>query len=255
MTTNCLTVIIPTKNEDSTLLQLLECLRKQTFTEFRIIVSDSSSTNIVHQICNDKNITYIKGGLPGKARNNGVLHTNSKYILFLDADIIIPKNFIKEALAKIEENNIDCLSFGFAPITFNPLLKSLHWTAKFYFLIMTKFGLARGIGGAILVKREAHIYINGFDETITVAEDHNYLKRISLCHKYSFSLYPCVKLNIRRFARYGILKMSLKYFIIEMHRLYIGEIRNNKIPYFDNGPAIDKQEKVTYFKKFPAINE
>jgi glycosyltransferase involved in cell wall biosynthesis len=250
-----LTIIIPTKNEDSTLIELLECLEKQTFSEYRVIVADDSDTNRVQQICNARNIICIKGGLPGKARNNGVMHTDTEYVFFLDADINIKNNFLKEALSKIEANNMDCMSFGFFPNTSNSFLKILHWIAKTYFHLMTNLGFGRGIGGAILVKKKAHDSINGFDETITVAEDHNYLKRISLSHRYSFSLRPRVKLNTRRFMKYGIFKMSLKYFCIEMYRIFIGEIRNNKIPYFENPIEINDSEQIIYSKKTTVVNE
>lgn len=254
MTSTFLTIIIPTKNENETLLNLLDCIERQTFSNYKVVVSDDSESDDVRKICTVRNIFYLKGGLPGKARNNGALHSDTEYFLFLDADITISDDFIEKAVSKIENQKADCISFGFFSDCNNSFVRMLHHIAKYYFFISTKLGFSHGIGGAILVKKSAHESISGFDESITVAEDHDYVKRISVSHRYLFVLDLLVQLNPRRFYKYGILKMSLKYFFIEMHRIFIGEIRDNKIPYFEQKDE-SRREKQSTLGKISVINE
>lgn len=254
MSNKYLTIVIPTKDEDLTLTRLLDSLDNQSFNEFSVVVADDSSTDRVKQICNERSVYYVKGGLPGKARNNGAMHVDSELIFFMDADIFFGRNFVDEAIHKLQSKKLDCLSFGFFPNTNSYILKILHWVAKNYFFIITKFGFAHGIGGAILVRTKVHEAVAGFDEGITVAEDHNYLKRVSRKFRYSFTLNPTIKLNTRRFIQYGIFKMSLKYFFIEIHRIFIGEIRNNKIPYFENSASQFKPDEFTYIEEKNIVN-
>jgi glycosyltransferase involved in cell wall biosynthesis len=235
---NELTVIIPAKDENIELRNLLNCLKEQTFQKFTIVIADNSTTRIVKDICNDHDIKIVKGGLPGQGRNKGASTSFTKYLLFLDADISIKKDFIQNALSALKKKNVDCLSFGFFADTTNKYLILLHWVAKCYFYLSTKIGFIHGIGGAILVKREIHELVDGFDEEIKVAEDHNYLKRIAEKHSYEFLLTPSVTVNVRRFTREGILYLCLKYFRIDMHRLFISEIRDDRIPYFEKKPIL-----------------
>ncbi len=228
-----LTVIIPAKDENGTLMQLLDCLKQQSYKDFDIIVADNSSTSIVKDICNMHGISCILGGLPGKARNNGAKHTPSEYLLFLDADMYIGNTFIVDALEAMENSKADCLSFGFYAITSNNVIQKLHSIMRSYFSITTKIGFPHGIGGAILVKKEIHNLVNGFDETIIILEDFDYFKRISRKYKYIFILKPIVGLSIRRFQKEGAFRLGFKYLMMEMHRIFLGEIRNKRIKYFD----------------------
>jgi glycosyltransferase involved in cell wall biosynthesis len=227
-----LTVIIPTKDESDTLVSLLDCLRKQSFKNFDIIVADNSSSSVVKDICCIHGITCVCGGLPGIASNNGVKHASSKYFLFLDADMYICDTFIADALKALKNLQADCLSFGFYAVTSSSLIQILHSVVKYYYFVTTKLGFPHGIGGAILVKRKIHHLVNGFDESITVLEDFDYCKRISKKYKYLFILSPSVGLNIRRILKEGALYLGCKYLLMDMHRIFFGEIR--KIKYFDD---------------------
>lgn len=95
-----LSVIIPTKNEEFNIVNLLDCLRKQTFNEFNIIVADAKSTdktvyNILSHELNYKT-TIVMGDLPAIGRNRGAEKSNSEFLLFIDADATIKDNQLIE---------------------------------------------------------------------------------------------------------------------------------------------------------------
>lgn len=230
---NELRVVIPAKDEEGYLRNILCQLKDQDYQKFEVVVSDGSETSIVKNICSEFKITTVLGGLPGEARNNGAATFTGKYILFLDADVSINNRFISNALQAIKTNKADCMSFGFVPENPTILMNLIHWFGTLSFSFMTKIGLAHGIGGAILVRNKIHKEVQGFDESIYIAEDHNYVANVAKYGRYVFNSQLKVKLSTRRFKKEGVFLLCVKYFIIGMHRLIIGEIRHKKIPYFE----------------------
>lgn len=229
---NKVSVVIPTYNEIDYLPNLIHCLEKQTFKDFTIVVVDNHSTDGTREFCKKKNIFLVNGGHPSKSRNIGVNLFFSEYILFLDADVLIDQTFIEKALKSMDNLQADLISFLFQPNTNNNVIYTIHKIVSFYFKLTNVLGFSHGVGGALLVKRQIHLLVNGFDETITVAEDQDYIRKISKMHKYYFLKEPKVRLSARRFIKEGIFNLSLKWLQIEFYRIFFGEVRNNYIKYF-----------------------
>lgn len=91
------------------LLPLLKSIEDQTFKDFSILVIDNHST--------DQTVSLIKENFPqikiiinktnvgfAKAHNQAISWTASKYILCLNQDLILDKNFLKYALDFLEKN-------------------------------------------------------------------------------------------------------------------------------------------------------
>ncbi len=142
------------------------------------------------------------------------------------------QDFIEKALETIKKKKADCISFGFYSGG-SRFVQKCHRVLAYYFFIMTKIGFPHAIGGAILVKKDVHHDRGGFDETIRVLEDFEYAKRISKKYKYSFVLKPSIGVSIRRIEKDGLWRLTWKYFQMEFHRIFFGEIRKDKFKYFD----------------------
>ena len=161
-----LTIVIPCKNEGRGILDTLESLN--TFTG-RIIVADSSTDNTRDLIrAFDPTIEIIDGGLPAVARNLGAAHANSKFILFLDADIVLPPNLIEWAIVEMENSGLDLatckitvpeLKYKFLYWFFNPIQKGLSKIAPL------------AIGGFMLFRQSQFNKLGGFCEEDKLAED------------------------------------------------------------------------------------
>lgn len=97
-----ITVIVPTKNEEKNLRNCLECLID--FEE--IIVVDSQSTDNTVQIANlfeVKVVDFIWDGKFPKKRNWALdnIEIKTDWVLFVDADEYLTRNFIEELQEKI----------------------------------------------------------------------------------------------------------------------------------------------------------
>jgi glycosyltransferase involved in cell wall biosynthesis len=80
----------------------------QTMTEWEMIVVENGSTDggpeIVRQFA-DRRIRLVESSKrgPGVARNKGMEHATGEWILFLDADDLLPADYLNERMALAEE--------------------------------------------------------------------------------------------------------------------------------------------------------
>ena len=92
-------VIIPSYNAENYLLETINSVISQTYTDWEIIVIDDGSTDntsrLIKPLC-EKNsrISYFYQNNSGVsiARNNGISHAKGKYIALLDADDVWEKD-------------------------------------------------------------------------------------------------------------------------------------------------------------------
>jgi len=92
-----LSIIIPTLNEEKFLPHLLISLKEQTFKDFEIIVADNNSTDATRSIALKSGAKMVEGGLPARGRNNGAKVARGEWLLFLDADVILPPGFFRKS--------------------------------------------------------------------------------------------------------------------------------------------------------------
>jgi len=130
-----LTIIIPCKNEENYLPNLLNDLSKQyQIQDVEIIVADANSTdNTLKNIEEYKNILNLKiipGGNVSVGRNNGAAISKTPYILFLDADVrFFNKKAIYESFQIMLKENLDLV--GLSPKNYGKDLR-----ASFLFLFL-----------------------------------------------------------------------------------------------------------------------
>lgn len=86
-----ISVVIPLYNKKESVVHTLECVLKQTYQNFEVVVVDDGSTDGSAEIVegvDDGRIRLIRqenGGVSA-ARNRGIKEAKSEYIAFLDAD-------------------------------------------------------------------------------------------------------------------------------------------------------------------------
>lgn len=100
---SCISVVILTWNAKDLLSSCLESVFKQTYKDFEVIVVDNGSK--------DDTPDYIRKNYPqvslienkknlgaSRARNQGIKASTGDWILSLDCDVILTKDFLKEIL-------------------------------------------------------------------------------------------------------------------------------------------------------------
>lgn len=105
-------VIIPCYNCGQYLNDAIESVKKQTFSDWEIIVIDDGSTdqetiNILSTLPCDSRIKLIRQGNngPAHARNTGISQAKGELILPLDADDTISPYYMEEAVPLFEKND------------------------------------------------------------------------------------------------------------------------------------------------------
>ncbi|MBN2570753.1 MAG: glycosyltransferase family 2 protein, partial [Ignavibacteriales bacterium] len=117
-----ISVLIPARNEEENITDLLNDLLEQDYENIEIIIFNDESTDNTERIVKDymKKDTRIKlinsDGLPGGwvgknyACNSLAKNANGGYFLFLDADVRVGKNLIDSVLSHIQKYKLSLLS-------------------------------------------------------------------------------------------------------------------------------------------------
>ena len=109
-----LSAIISTRNRAKQLANLFQCLGLQKDIEnlnFEIVIVDNNSSDntkeVAYAFCEGSNlkVNYLfeeKTGL-SNARNAGILASKGSYLIFIDDDVLLPKDFFSRVLFGLEE--------------------------------------------------------------------------------------------------------------------------------------------------------
>lgn len=232
-----LSIIIPTLNEEDCLGFLLKSIKKQDFTDYEIIVADAGSEDKTREIAENYGCQITGGGVPPKSKNQGAKLARKDLILFLDADLILAENSLGKSLEEFEERNLDVAAF----ILENQ--NKLHnFSYKFFYnfpALLTEKFLPQALN-AILIKKELHQKIGGFDEEIKIGEELDYVRKAAKrrTSKKSpvlgkFGVIKSTKLSAssRRFEEDGLLKTWTKYLLCQFHVLTLGPVKSDIFKY------------------------
>ncbi len=108
-----ISIVIPTRNRKNILKKCLVALNNQNydFNKFEIVIIDDGSNQNNKKMIENLNLkpevkyTYQEHAGPSTARNNGIKKARGKYIIFIDDDIIVNKEFIKSHIEKLKNND------------------------------------------------------------------------------------------------------------------------------------------------------
>ena len=244
-----ISIVIPTKNEESYLPLLLTSIRNQQGVEYEIIIADALSTDETRRIAESYGARVVDGGMPGPGRNRGAEVATGEYILFLDSDVVLPSpTTLKEMLSEFDERKLDVASCMVKPISTKMIDIALH-DAYNQYAILTEQVLPHIQGPCMLVRRSTHLAIHGFDEEVVMAEDHEYGRRAA---KNGFAVgylrTSSILLSVRRLDKEGRVGLLLKYFLFEFLMVVNGPI-NGDLPVAYEFAAWEKDAKKNKKKK------
>ncbi len=205
-----LSIVIPVLNEARYISKLLNSITKQVgYKNLEVIVVDGLSEDNTISIVKSfyskiENLCIVssKRGI-GYQRNIGAKKAKYDHLLFLDADVILPDNFIEKLFPKIDSDEQFVAFIDFRIAEYDILSSLIFWVIYPLTLsIIYHYKLTPGF--ALLTTLNNHRTIKGFREDMLIAEDHDYGKRsIKAGTKYKFIMNPAVFYSIRRAKKMG----------------------------------------------------
>ena len=249
-----LSIIIPTLNEEKYLPFLLEEIKKQSFSDYEIIVADAGSQDKTVEIARSFGARVVSGGVPARGRNEGARVARGETLLFMDADnIFLPKDFLEDLINQFQKRNLGVATFPLYPKgnLFDKLAYGLYnWWARI------SQGFIAHASNSILVRKEIHQKIGGFAEDIKIAEDHDFARRAAKAGKFGFIKTKPVLTSCRRFEKDGRIKTYLTYLLAGIWMLFFGPIKSDIFNYrFDSFNNVQKcQPKTNNMEKLPQVD-
>lgn len=225
-----LSIVSPTLNEEKYLPLLLEEIRKQEFSDYEIIVADAGSEDKTVEIAKSYGCKVVAGGLPAKGRNEGAKAAKGELLLFLDADLTLPPDFLEKSLKEFGNRKLDVASYCLEPQTNKKIIKTGFALLYNRPITFSQRILAYGAMG-ILVKKEIFKKLKGFDENIKLAEDHYFVRQASKIGKFGIIKSTRIRVHLRRFEADGYLKTCLKYLLCQLYMFSGKGVRSDIFKY------------------------
>lgn len=167
-------VIIPTYNEENTIYECIKTMQKQDYSNYELIIVDDGSTDktveIVKSFKNIKLLLQNHNG-PGIARNLGTKHSTGKILIFVDADMRFPKDYISKLVKPILNN----VSWGTIHYMEKIANKNNFW-ARCWGPVITLDNSGKGSIYRAITKKKFLEY-GMFDPTEGYADDQSIMKK------------------------------------------------------------------------------
>lgn len=221
-------VIIPVYNRPDEVDELLKSLTQQTFKDFEVVVVEDGSSipckETVEKYQKELDIHYYDkpNSGPGQSRNYGVERSIGEYLIILDSDCILPKDYLTAIEKELQTSHAD--AFGGpdrAHESFTDIQKAINYS-------MTSFFTTGGIRGGkkkmdkfyprsfnMGVRRDAYTALGGFSQ-MRFGEDIDFSIRIFKAG-YQCRLFPDAWVYHKR-------RTDLKKFFKQVHNSGIARI-------------------------------
>jgi len=213
-----LTVVIPTLNEIADLPGLLDALAVQTCPPDEVIIADAGSTDGTAELAQARGARVVRGGMPAVGRNAGARVAGGDLLLFLDADVLPPPDFIARSLEEFELKHYDVATCFIAAVDKTPRDQILSAGTNLYFRVIQPIS-PHAPGFCILSRRITHEKMGGFDESLMLSEDIDYARRAKRDGKFGILRSAHIPVSMRRVGKEGLVGLGLKYAWCEMYAL------------------------------------
>ncbi len=153
-------VVITTKNEERNIRNCLESIGYQSWKSLEIIVVDNESTDQTKKIAKEyTDKVFNKGPERSAQRNYGMIDcSNGKYVIYIDADMLLSPNLIENCVLEIVRTNAIALHIPEIVLGKNYFSQVRRFERSFYD--------GTSIDGARFFLKEAFIKAGGFDEKL-----------------------------------------------------------------------------------------
>jgi glycosyltransferase involved in cell wall biosynthesis len=228
-----LSIVVPTFNEEDFLPRLLASIEAQDYADREVIVADNRSRDRTRAIARAHGARVVTGGIPAAGRNRGARAARGDYLMFLDADVVLPEGFLTRILHRFDEEFVDICIPWIRPIDgTKAIYRTIYQFSNTFYKLMEVLQ-PQGLGVCILVTRRLHERIGGFLETKRVSEDFDYISRAAKVGR--FRVFPGVHVyhSVRRYVAEGVGPLVQKQFASGM--LYLLTGKSADVPEYEFG--------------------
>ena len=211
-------VIVPVRDEEDSIRELLDSLLAQTHPPDEIVITDGGSVDATPQIIEDYRlkgapVKLIRAGaaLPGRGRNLGSAQAKYEWLAFTDGGIRLEKGWLEALVAKAAEDESTDIVYGSVePVTDTFFTEC----AAIAYVPPPKpqedvIARPRFIASSLL-RRDAWAKVNGFPEDLRSAEDLIFMDRLEKAgYKAVFEPRALVYWRLR-----STLKSTFKRFLV-----------------------------------------
>jgi glycosyltransferase involved in cell wall biosynthesis len=179
-------VIVPVRDEEHSIRELLDSLLKQTRPPDEIVITDGGSVDATPQIIEDyirkgAPVRLIRAGaaLPGRGRNLGAAAAQFEWLGFTDAGIRLENNWLETLAARAAQDDaIDIVYGSWQPVT-DTFFKECAAIAYVPPPSPRDGIVARPrFIASTLLRRDAWAKVGGFPEDLRSAEDLIFMDRL-----------------------------------------------------------------------------
>jgi len=241
-------IIIPTLNEEKYLPCLLSDLAKQTNQEFEVILADGGSTDETISKAKNFSAQLSLKILPqlrqnvSLQRNRGSKKAMAPYLIFFDADVRIPRNFIKKLSTLVNKEKGYFYTTALAANRESQGQLVMIEFTNFVLELFNSLGKPFVPGFNIIIEKGLFQKLKGFDPTLKLAEDHDLVQR---AHKAGVLLkiakQPVLYPSFRRPEKIGYTKLITQYTISSIYTLLGEPIRKELFAYPMGGHVYNEE--------------
>jgi len=210
-----LSVIIPTLNEERHVGSLLSDIAAQTREPEEVIVVDAGSTDATVPVVRRYPFARLLESEPPVAcgRNLGGRSATGEVLIFLDADVRLPRTFFEGFLEAFEGRRLDIGCPLYVPYRSTQVVEGLH--ALFNGLFKFSQGvLPSGAGHCIAVRGDVFRGSRGFDANLKF-DDIELIRRLSRGRSFGI-VEERVFVSDRRYRENGVPRMMLTYSLLAL---------------------------------------
>ncbi|MBD2121172.1 glycosyltransferase [Trichocoleus sp. FACHB-262] len=198
-----ISVVIPAYNAEKTIEATIDSVLNQTFSDFELIVINDGSLDTTADIVSNIQDSRIKlisqpNSGPQKSRNRGICEAQGEYLAFLDADDLWTPDKLEAQLKSLRANPDAAVAYSWTNYindTDQVIGRGSYRKATgnvYLDLLLLDF---IGSGSNPLIKKQALLETQGFDESLVAGQDWDMWLR--LASNYLFTVVPAPQVLYR----------------------------------------------------------
>ncbi len=210
-----LTIIIPTRNEEKNLDALLSSLAGQLDKQDETIVVDANSTDGTQKIAKRYGAkVVVEPGLGmGYARTLGAENSKNNILVFLDADCVLEKEFIRKIKLHFKKDIVAIAGLGLYRAEsklrweiYNAFSRGVFYSAKISHKLTGKYWLP---ANNCAIRKDAFMSVGGYSPLI--CDETDLMKKLPPAKNVIYDSTIKNTLSDRRFRKDGFLRTLITW--------------------------------------------